>query len=40
MANKFVKHPLDIVKVGDIVRVKILEIDEKRKRISLSMKDV
>ena len=40
IANKFVKHPLDIVKVGDIVRVKILEIDEKRKRISLSMKDV
>ena len=40
MANKFVKHPLDILKVGDIVRVKILEIDEKRKRISLSMKDV
>ena len=40
MANKFVKHTLDIVKVGDIVRVKILEIDEKRKRISLSMKDV
>ncbi|MFR1784209.1 MAG: Tex family protein [Sarcina ventriculi] len=40
MANKFVKHPLDIVKVGDIVRVKMLEIDEKRKRISLSMKDV
>ena len=40
MANKFVKHPLDIVKVGDIVRVKILEIDQKRKRISLSMKDV
>lgn len=40
MANKFVKHPLDIVKVGDIVKVKILEVDEKRKRISLSMKDV
>ena len=40
MANKFVKHPLDIVKVGDIVRVKILEIDEKRKRIPLSIKDV
>lgn len=40
MANKFVKHPLDIVKVGDIVKVKILEVDEKRNRISLSMKDV
>ncbi|MGL4573114.1 MAG: Tex family protein [Clostridium sp.] len=40
MANKFVKHPLDIVKVGDIIKVKIMEVDEKRKRISLSMKDV
>lgn len=40
MANKFVKHPLDIVKVGDIVKVKILEVDEKRNRISLSMKEV
>ncbi len=34
MANRFVKHPLDIVKVA------ILEVDEKRKRISLTMKDV
>lgn len=40
MANRFVKHPLDIVKVGDIVKVAILEVDEKRKRISLTMKDV
>ena len=38
MANRFVKHPLDIVKVGDIVEVRIIEIDEKRSRISLSMK--
>lgn len=40
MANRFVKHPLDIVKVGDIVKVAILEVDEKRKRISLTMKDI
>ena len=40
MANKFVKHPLDIVKVGDVIKVKILNIDDKRNRISLSMKDV
>ncbi|MDO4536085.1 MAG: Tex family protein, partial [Clostridium perfringens] len=40
MANRFVKHPLDIVKVGDVIQVKILEIDEKRKRIALSMKDI
>ncbi|SHK67867.1 uncharacterized protein SAMN02745163_04254 [Clostridium cavendishii DSM 21758] len=38
MADKFVKHPLDVVSVGDIVEVRILEVDEKRKRISLSMK--
>lgn len=40
MANRRVNHPLDIVKLGDIIKVKILEVDEKRKRISLSMKDV
>ena len=40
MANRFVKHPLDIVKVGDIINVKIMEVDEKRKRISLTMKDI
>lgn len=38
LADKFVKHPLDVVKVGDIVEVKILEVDEKRNRISLTMK--
>lgn len=40
LSDNFVKHPLDVVKVGDIVQVKILEVDEKRKRISLSMKDM
>ncbi|WP_138203887.1 Tex family protein [Haloimpatiens lingqiaonensis] len=38
MSDKFVKHPLDVVKVGDIVEVKVLDVDEKRKRISLTMK--
>lgn len=38
LADRFVKHPLDIVKVGDIVEVRVMEVDEKRKRISLSMK--
>ncbi|WP_127837039.1 Tex family protein [Clostridium prolinivorans] len=38
MSDKFVRHPLDIVKVGDIVEVKVIDVDEKRKRISLSMK--
>ncbi|MDU4325172.1 MAG: Tex family protein [Clostridium celatum] len=40
MANKFVKHPLDIVRVGDVIKVKIMEVDTKRKRISLTMKDI
>lgn len=35
--KKFVKHPLDVVKVGDIVDVKVLSVDMKRNRISLSM---
>lgn len=37
MANKFVKNPLDIVSVGNVVRVKILSIDKERNRIGLSM---
>ncbi len=35
--DKFVKHPLDIVSVGDIVDVKVLDVDLKRNRINLSM---
>lgn len=37
VGDKFVKHPLDIVSVGDIVDVKVLDIDIARKRIQLSM---
>ncbi|WP_458454544.1 Tex family protein [Methanobrevibacter sp.] len=37
VADKFVKHPLDIVAVGDIVDVKVLEVDVDRERINLSM---
>ena len=36
--TKFVKHPLDVVSVGDIVDVKVLAVDLDRKRISLTMK--
>ncbi len=36
--NKFVKHPLDIVSVGDIVDVKVLSVDIKKQRIQLTMK--
>ncbi|HLR35521.1 MAG TPA: S1 RNA-binding domain-containing protein, partial [Tissierellales bacterium] len=38
LSNKFVKHPMEVVKVGDIVKVKILEVDCSKGRISLSMK--
>ena len=37
MADRFVRHPSDVVKVGDIVKVWVVEIDQKKKRISLSM---
>lgn len=40
MANRYINHPLDVVQVGDIVNVRILEVDNKRKRISLSMKEI
>jgi protein Tex len=38
LADRFIKHPLDVVKVGDVVQVRVVEVDEKRKRISLSMR--
>lgn len=38
MANTFVKDPHDVVKPGQIVRVKVLEVDQKRQRIGLSMR--
>ena len=38
IADKRLNHPSQAVSVGDIVRVKVLEVDEKKKRISLSMK--
>jgi uncharacterized protein len=38
LADRFVKRPLDVVQVGDIVKVKVLDIDFDRNRISLSMK--
>jgi len=38
MSNKYVKHPSEVVSVGDIIQVRVLAVDEKRKRIGLSMK--
>jgi uncharacterized protein len=38
LSNKFVKDPHEIVKAGEVVKVKVLEVDEKRKRIALTMR--
>ena len=38
MTNKFIKHPLEVVSVGDIVEVKVLSVDVAKKRIQLTMK--
>lgn len=40
MSDKFIKHPLDVVSVGDVVKVRVLSVDKERKRIQLSMKDL
>lgn len=38
MSHKFVKHPLDVVKLNDVIDVKVIDIDMERNRISLTMK--
>ena len=38
IANRFIKHPSDAVKVGDVVDVAVLSVDVQKKRISLSIK--
>lgn len=38
LGQRYVKHPLEVVAVGDIVKVKVLSVDEKRGRVSLTMK--
>jgi len=40
VADKFLRHPSEAVAVGDVVKVVVLEVDEKKKRISLSMRQV
>ena len=40
ICDRYIKHPLDVIKVGDIVKVKVLEVDLKRGRISLTMRDI
>ena len=38
VSNKFIKHPSEVVSVGDVVKVAVLDVDQKRGRISLTMK--
>ena len=40
MSDKFIKHPLDVVSVGDIVTVKVMSVDLGKKRIQLTMKGI
>ncbi len=40
LSDRFIKHPSQAVKVGDVVKVKVLEVDVKKKRIGLTMKGV
>ncbi|HNX63582.1 MAG TPA: Tex family protein [Oscillospiraceae bacterium] len=38
LCDRYIKHPLEAVKVGEVVKVRVLDVDVKRKRISLTMK--
>ena len=40
ISNRFIRHPSEVLAVGDIVKVVVLDVDEKKKRISLSIKQV
>ena len=37
MADRFIRHPSDVVRVGDVVKVWVVDVDEKKKRIALTM---
>ena len=39
LCDRYVKHPSEVVSVGDVVKVTVVEVDEKRHRIALSMKN-
>ena len=38
IADRYVRHPSDVLTVGDVVRVTVLEVDQKKKRIALTMR--
>lgn len=40
LSEKYVRHPMEVVQVGDIVKVRVINVDVERKRIALSMKEV
>ena len=40
ISDRFIKHPSDVLKVGDIIKVKVLDVDVKKQRISLTMKNI
>ena len=40
ICDRFIKHPLEAVKLGDVVQVKVLSVDLQKKRIALTMKGV
>ena len=37
MTNRFIRHPSEVVKVGDVIKVWVVDVDEKKKRIALTM---
>lgn len=40
ISNRFIKHPLEVVNTGDIVEVKVMDVDVKKNRIALTMKNI
>jgi len=40
ICDRYIKHPTDVLSVGDVVKVRALEVDVPKKRISLTMKEV
>jgi uncharacterized protein len=39
ICDRYIKHPSEVLSVGDIVKVRVIDVDVKKKRISLSIKD-
>ena len=40
ICDRFIKHPLEAVRLGDVVQVKVLSVDLQKKRIALTMKGI